>query len=451
VPVRRTTAAWARSPRLSRREDDAWPRTTRVLPWMVAAFIALLWLVPFNSISLGASTPIDLYLDRLVLPVIVFVWLLSLVVGGVRAPRLRWSPIHTAIAVFVALAFVSVVLNAGYLDQTLELSTAIKKLTLLVFYALLFVMVASVVRASEVRAFMTFMLVLAVVCAIGIIWEYRFHYNIFYEWSAKVLPSPFHVQVFDPAGVDEIGRQQTRGPAQLGLEAAAMLVMALPIALVGMTESRRWGRRILYGVAACLLLAAAISTFRKTALLAPIAVLLTLACFRPRQMIRLVPFMVVALLAVHALSPGAVGSIADQLQGKRLAAADTVNDRASDYDAVRPDVWSHPVLGRGYGSYEQSQYRILDSEVLHRLVEMGVVGLVAYALMGASVVLAARKSIRSANPRRGPPALIAAAAAVAFLTVSTLFDAMSFPHTPYIFLTFAGLAAVIVSTAEGRR
>jgi hypothetical protein len=37
-----------------------WPRTTRVLPWMIAAFIAMLWLVPFNQIALAASLPIDL-------------------------------------------------------------------------------------------------------------------------------------------------------------------------------------------------------------------------------------------------------------------------------------------------------------------------------------------------------------------------------------------------------
>ena len=38
----------------------------------------------------------------------------------------------------------------------------------------------------------------------------------------------------------------------------------------------------------------------------------------------------------------------------------------------------------------------------------------------------------------------AAAAAVCFIVVSTLFDVMSFPHVPYIFLWTAALLAVIV-------
>jgi hypothetical protein len=432
----------------ARAEADLWPRTSRVLPWLVAAFIALLWLVPFNAVSLGESAPIDLYLDRLLLPPIVLIWLLAAVVGGTLAPRLTWTPIHTAVAGFVAVAFSSVVVNAADLNQALELSVSIKKLTLLSFYVVFFLIVASVVRPREVRAFMRYMLLLSILCAVGVIYEYHSHYNVFYEWSAQLLPGPFRVQVGDLAGVDEIGRRQTRGPAQLGLEAAAMMAMALPIALVEVLESRRLARRLLYGLAACLIVGAAISTYRKTAFMAPFVVFATLAYFRPRDMTKLAPFAVVAVFVVHALSPGALGAIADQLQGNRLAAAATVNDRKSDYDAIRPDVLTHPLLGRGYGSYEAASYRILDTEVLHFLLEVGFVGLVAYLLTAASVILAARKTIRSRRANRAPPALMAAAAAAAFLAVSTLFDAMSFPHTPYIFLTFAGLAAVVVAAED---
>ena len=427
---------------------DAWPNTSRVLPWMLAGFIALLWLVPFNSILLNIPAPIDLHLDRLVLPAIVFVWGLALIVDGFDGPRISWSPIHTAIAVFLAVAFVSVLVNADYLNQTLELSTAIKKLSLLVFYGLVFMIFASAVRDGEVRAFMKYILVLAVLCALGIIWEYRFHYNVFYSGSDALLPNIFQVQLVDPAAVDEIGRIQTRGPAQLGLEAAAMLIMALPIAIVGVMESRRWRTRLAYGLAGCILLAAAVSTYRKTGLIAPIAVLVTLAWFRPRELFKLAPLGVVALLAIHALSPGALGSSVGQLSGGRLSGAGTVNDRTSDYDAIRPDVWSRPALGRGYGSYEQAQYRILDSEILHRTVEMGVIGLVAYLFMPVSVLLAMGRLVRLRDRLRSPPALVAACAAAVFLTVSAFFDAMSFPHVPYIFMTFAGLAAVLYTASR---
>ena len=135
-----------------------WPRTSRVLPWMIAAFIAMLWLVPFNTIQLAASGPIDLKLDRLVLPFIFIVWLLSLATGGSAAPRVRPTWIHAGIAGFVVVACFSAVIDAGYLNQTLEFELATKKVTLLLSYAMFFVLVASVVRPTEVRAFMKYTL-----------------------------------------------------------------------------------------------------------------------------------------------------------------------------------------------------------------------------------------------------------------------------------------------------
>ena len=62
----------------------------------------------------------------------------------------------------------------------------------------------------------------------------------------------------------------------------------------------------------------------------------------------------------------------------------TTSDRTADYDAVRPDVWTHLLFGRGFGSYNHDTYRILDSEILGRTVETGVLGLAAFLLIGFS-------------------------------------------------------------------
>jgi len=427
-----------------------WPRTTRLLPWMIAAFMAMLWLVPFNQIALAASLPIDLKLDRLILPFIFVLWVLALAAGGPSAPRLRFTGVHAGLSIFAAVALISVVMDASYLNQILELDLAIKKLTLLFSYFWLFVMVASVVRYTEVKPFLVYSLVLAVICAVGTVVEYRFRYNIFYELSDTLLPGFFTVGQAESDGVDEIGRRLVRGPAELGLEAVAMFTMALPIALVGVMQSKVRLHQILYGLAACLLLAAAISTYRKSAFLGPISVGLTLAYFRRRELMKLAPLALVLLVVVHALSPGAIGSILFQLDANRLGVA-TVSDRASDYDAVRPDLWTHMAFGRGYGTYEHAAYRVLDSEILNRVLEVGILGLVAYMVMILSVVGVARGPIRSRDPVRSPVALVVASAAIGFLVLSTLFDVMSFPHVPYIFLYLAGLLAVVLRPPDGVR
>jgi hypothetical protein len=455
VILPRPLPAWTTRLRISRERLRAlvdhggdWPRTTRLLPWGIALFLAILWLVPFNQIALTASLPIDLKFDRLVLPFIAGLWVLALAAGGPGAPRVRATWMHLGLAVFVAISCLSVVLDARWLNQTLEFDLGMKKLTLLAAYGAFFLMMSSIVRRSEVRAFIKYTLVLAVICAIGTIWEYRFQYNVFYDGAAKLLPGFFQVGVAESSAVDEIGRRLVRGPAELGLEAVAMLSMALPIALVGIMHAGRWRDRILYGLAACLLMAAAISTYRKSALMAPISIGLTLAYFRRRELLKLAPLGVILLVVVHVLSPGAFGSIALQLNSNRLGVA-TVSDRAADYDAVRPDLWTNLAFGRGYGTYDHTSYRILDSEILSRVIEVGVLGLIAYMFMIVSVVIAARAVIRARDPTWSPVALACAAAAVAFLVLSFLFDVMAFPHVPYLLLSLAGLLAVVVAPVEG--
>jgi hypothetical protein len=432
----------------SDRVPGDWPYTTRLLPWMIALFIATLWLVPINAIQLQASMPVDLKLDRIVLPLILAFWIAALALGGRDAPVWRFTPIHAAIAVFAAVAGLSVVLNATDLNQTLEFGLAIKKLALLGAYLSLFMVVASVVRSTEVRPFLTFTLVLAVVCAVGILWEYRTGSNLFYAWSAKLVPGFFQVSPVDATAVDEIGRPAVIGPADLGLEAVGMLSMALPIALVRLMHATEWRARFLYGLAACLILGAALSTYRKSALLAPLSAFLVLGYFRRRELLRLAPLGAVVLVAIPVLAPNALGSVVDQFQPGSLGVS-TVSDRVADYDAIRPDVLSHPLFGRGFGSYEHSSYRILDSDVLTRLVESGLVGLLSFLLVMVTVVAVAAPVIRGRKPGRAPPALAIAASATAFLVLTGLFDVLSFPHVPYLFLTMAGFLAVILTRQDG--
>lgn len=440
----------ARARAVGARAGD-WPRTTRALPWLLAIFMAVVWLVPFNTIQLTISLPIDLKFDRLILPIIIAVWLLSIAAGSRDAPRVRLTWIHAGVGAFLTLACLSLVLDAPFLNHTLELDDGVKRLVLIASYVWVFVIVASSIRRSEVSSFLTYNVVLAALCAFGMVVEYRFHYNVFYEWSDKLLPGIFSVGTAEAGAVDDIGRSLVRGPAEVPLEAVAMLAMALPIAIARLMHVSAWKPRLLYGLAICLFMAAAVSTYRKSAFVIPIAVLLTLAYFRRRELLRLAPLALILIVVVHIISPAAIGSIAEQLQGDKLDSVATVSDRTSDYDAVRPDVWTHLAVGRGFGTYDHQTYRLLDEELLHRLVEGGVLGLAAYMFMIVSVILVARIPIHRRHPVEAPVALAGAAAAVGFLVASTLFDVMSFPHCPYILMGLAGLLVAVLAPDEADR
>ena len=435
------------------RRDD-WPHTTRILPWLICAFIVMLWLVPFNTITLTVSLPFDLYLDRLVLPLIVVAWALSLAIGGRNAPRVRVTPIHIAVGAYVVVSFLSVIVNVGWLNQQLLFSTSLKQLVLLSSYAMFFVIMASVVRPTEVEAFVKLSLGLAVLCGLGTLWEYHFHFDLFYQWAHDLLPSSvFKVPLPDPTAVDELGRPLTLGPAQAGLELAAMLAIALPVALVGAMQSKGRREQILYAAAVTVLLAAGFATYKKSALVTPAVLIALLAVFRPRPMVRLLPTILVLFVVVHVLAPAAISGVLDQLTSGRLTTVGTTVHRTSGYEAMRPLVWAHPLLGQGYGSYNANLLRILDSQVLTSLIETGVIGLVAFLAMMLTVLATARAlfSGRDRNSERARLALGLGVGAIGFLASSFLYDAMSFPHGPYIFLSFAALVAVLAGGSDAPR
>jgi hypothetical protein len=444
---RRWSSATPRPLPASEPEDttDLWPHTTRLLPWMFAGFLGLIWLTPFNNIEIDVTLPIELRLDRLVLPILVFVWILALGAGARIAPRLRMTWVHLAIAGLLACAFLSVVVDARYLNQSLELDLSLKKLPLMLSYATLFLIASSAVRRGEVQSFMTYTLVLAIIVALGMILEYRMMYNPFWSLSDKLLPGFFSVEgTVAGDAIDHLGRRVVSGPAELGLEAVAMLSMALPVALVRVLHEPRTRQRLLYSLAIIVLVAAALATYRKSALIVPVGVVCALAYFRRRELLRLAPLGMVTLIIVSTLAPGAIGSTVRQFTRSDATSVPTVSDRASDYDAIRPDVWSHILLGRGWGSYNHDSYRILDSEILLRIIETGVLGLLAFILVGVSAVAASRKVIAARDPETAPIALVTALVAVAFLIAALLFDELSFPHATYIFLYMVGLGTVVL-------
>ena len=269
------------------------------------------------------------------------------------------------------------------------------------------------------------------------------------QWCAEAIAADGLVHLFGTeSGYDAAGRRVTHGPAFHPLVAVSMLSMALPIAVLGFIQSKRARGLILYGLATCVLVFAVLATQRKTGVVAPIAGVLTLAYFRRRDFLRMVPIAAVLLVAAVIVAPGTVTPVIDQYERDQLKGADTVSDRVSDYDAVRPDVWAHVALGRGYGSYQPLGHRIIDSQILLTTIDMGLLGLVAFLLLGVSVVASARPMIGAQHLAWAPSALAGAAAAVCFLVLAPLLDTMSFAQVPYIFMTFAALVAVLVTPPD---
>jgi hypothetical protein len=418
-----------------------WPRTNRLLPWALAGFIAMLYLIPFDATTLPVGLPVDSKLDRLIMPVLAVMWLVSVFERRPGSPVMRRGPMNVAIFVFVTVAAASVALNLPELAHSNELILSIKKLSLLGSYVLFFFIVMTSVRPREVNAFLALVLGLAAITALGTVYEYRYGTNLFYEFAMHALPIGNVRLPYRPSG--EFARRLVIGPTGHGLADATLVFMALPIAVIWLVRAPTAGRKLLLLSLIALLVAGGLATQRKTAVVLPFVAIAVLLAYRPRVFARYWPAVVIVVLVVRVVAPGAVSGIAYQFG--IVGTSSSTAERVQDYAAVWPDITTHLVFGRGFGSYDPDKYRFLDNEVLGTVVEVGIVGAIAYVALILSSVMSVHRLARHRDFARAGPAVGIAAASSAFLAANFLYDAFGFRHGPYVFMLFAGLGVVLAA------
>jgi O-antigen ligase len=413
---------------------------------MLALFLCTVWLVPSEAIELPVGLPIDAHPDRFLLLALVAAAVVSVLAGRAYAPSTPAVGVSLALLALAAVALLSLAANSHTLVSLGEFEQGRKQVAVLLSILALFFVVATVIRRSELRNFGILIVGLGAIAAVGCIWEYRTDYNVFYDLANKLFGSV--ATVSPPPAPTLDSRDETFGPTQHGLAIATMFTLALPIALLGLTSTRiRW-QKVLYGVAAGLMFTGAICTQRKTSIIAPAGALMVLVAFRPRQMVRLAPFGLVMVIAIHMLAPAALGGVISQLTGGFFDSGSTIG-RTSDYEAIAPDIATHPLTGRGYGTIDPTRsdtYRILDNHYLGTLLQTGFVGLGVYlALLVTAMALAYRVFRGGEDPDLRRLGLAALAGFFAFGVAGALFDLFSFLQVPYMFCILAGFCSVAAS------
>lgn len=432
---------------------DSWPRTRRPLPWLFAFFLGSIFLLPIDAIQLKVHLPFSSESDRFIVALIVVVWAVGVAVGrGTGRLRLRPRGWALAMIVFFVLAIISIVFNFDRITNLGEWATAEKRLALLVSLVAVFGVFSVSLRVTELRAFAVLIVILASITAAGTIYEEKAHDNLFYSTATSLLSPIAEVEPAPTeAGPDPEapGRPMISGPTRHALSVASLLGMAVPFAIVFAAGSADLRRKIFWGLLACLIIAGALITQRRSGLVVPAVAIVTLFAIRPRKFLPLVPFALVAMVVGLALSGGSIG-VVNQLSGENDKSSD--EGRTSDYEAVVPDLLTHPAIGRGYGTLDSQRvdtYRIFDNEYLGELYQVGLLGLLAFiALILTPVVIAVRYAARSDNPLRGPPALAAAAGCLGFAIASALYDILTFPQAPYLFLFLAAMCTTAASVEK---
>lgn len=424
--------------------EDDWPHTGRLLPWLAAAMVAMLFLVPIDSVTLPVPLPFDARPDRVLLVVAFGLWALVLAVRGPQRGRggtHRYGGLEVAIFVFVGLAVLSVAFNGTTLAALGESAGAVKRLVLLVSYAAFYVFVVANVRASEVPAFVRLIVGLAAITAAGTIVEAATNFNVFF-WTASVLSPPGSTVASGAAILAPGGRPDITGPARHGLADCTLLAMVVPLAVVGSRIGRGRAERLLFGAAGLLILVGSVATIRRSGVVLPFVASSAVIFLGGRRMLPVAGAFAAGVVIVAIAAPGAVAEVSAQFSGSNVAAQQSIGGRTSDYEAVWPDIRHRALLGRGFGTYEAGRYRFLDNQYLGLAIGMGFIGLAAFLAM---VLGAAGVALRAGLRRQGLLSWVALAAfgsMLAFALANGLFDALAFPHAPYGFFTLAALAVV---------
>lgn len=430
---------------------DHWPHTTRPLPWLLAGFLGMIFLVPFDSTVFKVHLPANATIDRVFLVAMVAIFVASRSMSRRTGVRRRLTPVEVAVLTFGGIALLSIVLNIDRIYQQNQVGSVEKGFSQLIAYGAFFFVVIATVRPEEMPAFSRLILALTCLTALGTFYESRTGVNLFYMWSAKLL-HPVATVAHSATDIHSTaGTRTVVGPTKHGLALASMLTIGLPFAVLPLLDARRMKVRVWYLLLTGLILAADLSTSRKTAIFAPLAAFVVLIVYK-RQLLRWTPLALIVLIPViHFAAPGALGGVKQIIPSS--SNGDYTDGRAGDYAAVAPDILNNVIVGRGYATMDvtnRRSYRILDNQYLGVLFELGVVGLVAYLAIVFTALMTARGVIKRGGVR-APPALAAAAGCAAFGVVSATYDAGAFPQAVYSFLFVAGLIAVAASKrAESR-
>ncbi|WP_153503471.1 O-antigen ligase family protein [Cumulibacter manganitolerans] len=237
------------------------------------------------------------------------------------------------------------------------------------------------------------------------------------------------------------GYPRPAGTAIHPIEYGVLLAMLLPIALhVGFFHTHR---RTTVRWAPALALAAIIplTSSRSAYLGAAIGLTFCLISWPRVRRLRMIGVGVAGILAMMVIAPNFLNSLIGLFTG---AAEDpSIASRTDSFSLAFEFIGRDPWFGRGLGTF-LPKYRIFDNQYLLLLVTVGIVGTVAFLLVGltaVSVLLSLRSGLQDPASRDLAMALIGSVCAG--FSCLFMFDAFAFPMTMGTLFFVLGLAGAL--------
>ena len=325
-----------------------------------------------------------------------------------------------------------------YVDVSTDV---VKALLFLASFFMAFYLVSGVIRTpAQIESVLRTLVGGAGIVAAFALYERRFGYNVFDHLQGIIPGIDF---VGDESGNTRSGRLRVLGSAQHPIALAALFVMLVPLAgyLAYRTRQARWW------LASSLLVLASLATVSRTAIVMVAAVAVVFWALRPAVVRAALPFVLPFLVAVHFVTPGAIGGlraaffpseglVEDQsVYGGRLSSSRL----GPQFDVIR----DQPAFGQGFGSRvtagPNTNALILDDQWLATAVETGLVGVAAWVWLFVRFVRRTAHDAREDDTPRGWLLAALAAAIVAFAVGMLTFDAFSFIQVTFVMYVLLAL------------
>jgi polysaccharide biosynthesis protein PslJ len=428
---------------------------TKLRSWraLISLIVVVILFIPVNRYTLPASLPVRLEPYRLIVAIVALFWLTSALIDP--RVRLRSTGVIDAPLVVYLLAVVgSEIVNSGRVSTVAP--DVVKALLFLASFIVILFLVPSLLRSLDDIDFVVRVLVGggAVVALFALI-ESRTSYNVF-DHLSQVIPA-LH---FDggPEVIERGSRLRVFASSQHPIALGAALAMLVPL---GVYTSIRT-RRLRWWIATSVLLLGTLATVSRTAIVMLGVIGLVFLWLRSREVKRLWPLIIPALLVIHIALPGAIGSFRQSFAPTGGIVAQQQNaavgsGRLSTFGpAIHTEFTPHPILGEGFGtrittpdqSVPVANGPILDDQWLGTLLETGVVGVAALLWLFVRFVRRLGKKAKLDRTPRGWLLAAIAAAVAAFAESMLTYDALSFVQVTFLLFIFLGLGCAAYSLPD---
>jgi hypothetical protein len=325
-----------------------------------------------------------------------------------------------------------------------------KKLAFFASFFIVIYLIASVLRhARDIELIVTLLTVGGAILAIFAVIERRTNYNVFNHLQA-VLPF-LHLNVASipivPYG--ETGRLRVFASAQHSIALGAAFAMLFPLALY----RARSRAQSIWWVMALLLAMGALSTGSRTAVVMLVVECIVFVWLRAKEMRRLWPLLVPAVIFVHFAAPGAPGTVKSSFLPKGGLIAEQTDakvgsGRLATLGPALDSEFHNVLVGEGFGTrvtkdteISKKNGPILDDEWLGILLETGLLGALSLAWMFLRFIRRCGREAKADHSPRGWLLASLTASVAAFAVGMFFYDAFSFIQVTFLGFIFLGLGA----------